>query len=85
MHLEYFLGYAITELHKNPSCESLSASRDIEYKTISDLIVEMGFQIKNSTFLNRKTKEKQDKESSQDINTVIHTVSLKSLKILKKN
>lgn len=30
----------------------------------------MGFQIKNSTLLNRKTKEKQDKESSQDINTV---------------
>ena len=39
--------YAITELYKNLSYETLSGKRDLEFEAISDLISEMNFKIKN--------------------------------------
>ena len=73
MHLEYFLGfisipkYSITELYKRLSYETLSGERGLEFEAISNLISEMSFKIKNSTFSNIKRKAEQDKESSLDI------------------
>ena len=52
--------YAITELYKNLSYETLS-------EAISDLIGEMSFKIKNLTLSNIKRKAEQDKECSLDI------------------
>ena len=59
--------YAITELYKNLSYETLSGERDLEFEAISDLIGEMSFKIKNSTLSNIKRKSEQDKESNLDI------------------
>ena len=61
------LKYALTELYKNLSYETLSGARDLEFEAISDLVGEISFQIKNSTLLNIKRKEEQDKESILDI------------------
>ena len=61
------LKYALTELYKNLSYETLSGARDLEFEAVSDLVSEISFQIKNSTLLNIKRKEEQDKESSLDI------------------
>ena len=52
--------YAITELYKNLSYETLRGERDLEFEVISDLIGEMSSKIKNSTFSNIKTKAEQD-------------------------
>ena len=59
--------YAITELYKNLSYESLSDERDLEFEAISDLIGETSFKIKNSTLSNIKRKPEQDNKSSLDI------------------
>ena len=59
--------YALMELDKNLSYETLSGARDLEFEAISDLVGEISFQIKNSTLLDIKRKEEQDKESSLDI------------------
>ena len=59
--------YAITELYKNLSYETLSGERGLEFEAISDLVGEMSFKIKSSTLLNIKGKAEQDKESSIDI------------------
>ena len=54
---------AITELYKNLSYETLSSARDLYFQAVSDLILEVNFQIKRSTLLNRKRKE-EDNESN---------------------
>ena len=59
--------YTVTELYKNLSYETLSGARNLEFEAISDLVGKISFQIKNSTLLNIKRKEEQDKESSLDI------------------
>ena len=59
--------YAITELYKNLSYETLKGERDLEVEAISDLIGEMSFKIKNLTLSNVKRKAEQDKECSLDI------------------
>ena len=61
------LKYALTELYKNLSYETLSGARDLEFEAISDLVGEISFQIKKSTLLNIKRKEEQHKENSLDI------------------
>ena len=53
---------AITELYKNLSYETLRSARDLYFQAVSDLILEVNFQIKRSTLLNRKRKEKEDNE-----------------------
>ena len=57
---------AITELYKNLSYETLSSARDLYFQAVSDLILEVNFQIKRSTLLNRKRKE-EDNESNLKI------------------
>ena len=52
---------AITELYKNLSYETLSSARNLEFSAVSDLILEISFQIKRSTLLNRKRKEEDEK------------------------
>ena len=52
---------AITELYKNLSYKTLSGARNLEFSTVSDLILEISFQIKRSTLLNRKRKEEDEK------------------------
>ena len=59
--------YAVRELYKNLSYETLSGEKNLEFEAISDLVDKISFQIKNSTLLNIKRKEEQDKESSLDI------------------
>ena len=41
--------YALTELYKDLSYETLSGARNLELEAISDLIGALSFQIKNST------------------------------------
>ena len=57
---------AITELYKNLSYETLSGARDLDFQAVFDLILEVNFQIKRSTLLNRKRKE-EDNESNLKI------------------
>ena len=45
----------------------MSGAAYIEFEAVSYLVAEMSFQIKNSTLLNTKRKEEQDKKSSLDI------------------
>ena len=49
--------YALTELYKNLSYETLSDARNLEFEAISDLVGEISFQIKKSTLMNIKRKE----------------------------
>ena len=42
----------------------MSGVGDHEFQAISDLVGDMGFQIKNSTLSNTKKKEKQEKKCS---------------------
>ena len=51
---------AITELYKNLSYETLSGARDLDFQAVFDLILEINFQIKRSTLLNRKRKDKSN-------------------------
>ena len=57
---------AITELYKSLSYETLSGARDLDFQAVFDLILEVNFQIKRSTLLNRKRKE-EDNESNLKI------------------
>ena len=57
---------AITELYQNLSYETLSGARDFNFQAVSDLILEVNFQIKHLTLLNRKRKE-EDSESNLKI------------------
>ena len=52
---------AITELYKNLSYKTLSGARNLEFSAVSDLILEISFQIKRSTLLNKKRKEEDEK------------------------
>ena len=54
--------YALTELYRNLSYETLSGARNLEFDVISDLVGERQFQIKNSTLLNMKRKEDKTKK-----------------------
>ena len=58
---------AIAELHKNLSYENLSGPRDLDFQAVSDLILEVNFEIKSSTPLNKKRKEEEDNESNLEI------------------
>ena len=58
---------AITELYKNLSYETLSSARDLYFQAVSDLILEVNFQIKRSTLLNRKRKEEEDNKRNLKI------------------
>ena len=58
---------AIAELHKNLSYENLSGPRDLDFQAVSDLILEVNFEIKSSTLLNKKRKEEEDNESNLEI------------------
>ena len=72
--LDIFLGgdislskEALTALYYNLSFETLSGSRSISFDKISDLTVDMSFQMKHSMLSNLKRKIKQDKKSDTDI------------------
>ena len=54
--------YALMELYRNLSYETLSGARNLEFDVISDLVGERQFQIKNSTLLNMKRKEDKTKK-----------------------
>ena len=58
---------AIAELHKNLSYENLSGPRDLDFQAVSDLILEVNFEKKPSTLLNKKRKEEEDNESNLKI------------------
>ena len=68
--------YSITELYKSLSYETLSGKRDLEFEAISNLIGEMSFKIKNSTFSNIKKKQNKTKKVALTLKN--HTVSLKN-------
>ena len=57
---------AIAELYKNLSYENLSGPRDLDFQAVSDLILELNFEIRPSTLLNKKRKE-EDNESDLKI------------------
>ena len=57
---------AIAELYKNLSYENLSGPRDLDFQAVSDLILEVNFEIRPSTLLNKKRKE-EDNESNLKI------------------
>ena len=59
--------YAHTELYQNLSYETLSGTRNYEFESVSDLIGELSFFIKQSTLANIKRKEKDDEKSKQEI------------------
>ena len=75
--------YALTELYKNLSYETLSGTRDFEFEAISDLVGEISFQIKNSTLLNIKKKKNKTKKAALTLKN--HMISLKNLINLRKN
>ena len=52
----------LTELYHNLSYETLSRGREFKFEAISDLTVDMSFQMKHSTLLNLKRKSEQDKK-----------------------
>ena len=56
----------ITELYKNLLNETLKGARDLNFQAASDLILEVNFQMKRSTLLNRKRK-KEDNQSNLKI------------------
>ena len=58
---------AITELYKNFSYEILSGARNLEFSVISDLILEISFEIKRLTWLSRKRKEEEDEKTNAKI------------------
>ena len=58
---------AITELYKNFSYKILSGARNLEFSVISDLILEISFEIKRLTRLNRKRKEEEDEKTNVKI------------------
>ena len=58
---------AIGELYKNLSYENLSGPRDLDFQAVSDLILEVNFEKKPSTLLNKKRKEEEDNESNLKI------------------
>ena len=64
---KYIPKSAITELYKNLSYETLSSARDLYFQAVSDLILEVNFQIKRSTLLNRKRKEEEDNKRNLKI------------------
>ena len=45
----------------------MSGARDLDFQTVSDLILEVNFQIKRSTLLNRKRKGEEDNETNLKI------------------
>ena len=59
--------YALTELYKNLSSETLSGARNHEFDSVSDLIGELSFFIKQVTLANIKGKEEEDKTSIREI------------------
>ena len=59
--------YALTELFQNLSHETLSGARNHEFESVSDLIGELSFFIKQSTLANIKRKGKEDENSIQKI------------------
>ena len=56
---------AITELYINLSDETLSGARDLDFQAISELVLEVNFQIKCSTLLNRRRKEENNESNLQ--------------------
>ena len=74
--------YALMELYKNLSYETLSGARNLEFDAISDLVGEINFQTKNSTFLNLKRKTRQKKVTLTLKN---HMISLQNQKNLRKS
>ena len=56
----------ITELYKILLNETLKGARDLNFQAASDLILEVNFQMKRSTLLNRKRKE-EDNQSNLKI------------------
>ena len=70
---------AITELYINLSDETLSGARDLDFQAISELVLEVNFQIKCSTLLNRRRKE-ENNESNLQIENVIFSSGLINLR-----
>ena len=66
--------YAHTELYQNFSYETLSGTRNHEFESVSDLIGELSFFIKQSTLANIKRKEKDDEKSLQEIEKICNFV-----------
>ena len=59
--------YALTELYQNLFYKTLSGSKNHVFESASDLIEELSFVIKQSTFANIKRKEKVDKKTIRKI------------------
>ena len=66
--------YALTELYRNLSYETLSGTKNLEFESVSHVISEMSFFIKRSTLANIKRKEKEDEKSIQEIEKTRHFV-----------
>ena len=58
--------YALTELYQNPSQKTLSGTRNHEFESVSNLIGESSFFIKQSTLANIKRK-REDEKSIREI------------------
>ena len=70
MHLEYFWGLInlyvkLLSEYKNLSYETLGGARNFDFQPISDLVLEVNFQIKRSTLLNRRRKEENNESNLQ--------------------
>ena len=50
---------AITELYINLSYKTLSGARDLDFQAISDLVLEVNFQIKCFNFIEQKKKRRK--------------------------
>ena len=71
MHLEYFWGLInlyvkLLSEYKNLSYETLGGARNFDFQAISDLVLEVNFQINfRSTLLNRRRKEENNESNLQ--------------------
>ena len=66
--------YTLTELYQDLSYETLSGTKNLEFESVSDVISEMSFFMKQSTLANKKRKEKEDEKSIQEIKKTRHFV-----------
>ena len=59
--------YALTELYQNLSYETLSRTRNHKFESVSDLIGDLSYSIKQSTLASIKRIEKEDEKSIWEI------------------
>ena len=66
--------YTLTESYQNLSNETLSGRRNHKLESVSKLIGELSFFIKQSILANIKRNEKKDKKSTQEIENTCNFV-----------